>query len=311
MRYFLSHDPKIYQDGNSEHTTILESPEKRRERMKIQIILFVILSIVGFSFIIYGIYPMVNASSASDINNDFDESTQNFKNYNTGDKIIISGKITEKIEATKLTNGTLARFPGTECKIKYKLDDKLDFYANEDAGDVGDSIIVECEVKLDSIIESNHYLKATMFFNPLLLIIVGIALVVIGSIAIIVSYKKLKITSTEKSIKAYNVAKLYKSLASEDDEDMMYHTLRSKNMGNKNVGKISSDHENKKTKSLASSNQSDRAPKPSESDPKPPLAQVVIGLEQKKSLMAKPVNQESINTNKSEPFIDDDLRKDK
>jgi flagellar basal body-associated protein FliL len=306
LRHILRNNIRSEYDGEPEHPTILDSPEKRRKRIFIQMILFIVIFIIGISVLIYGIYPILNAKTASDINDDFDSSTQKFNKYKTGDRIIITGEITDKIEASKLSNGTLSRFPGTQCKIKYELDNKLEFYSNEDTGELGDSIIVECEVELETIFESYHFLKTTVFYNPILFIIVGIALMIFGITAVFLSYKKSRKITTNKAIEAYNVAKMYKSLASEDDEDMMYHTLRSKNVGNRNVGKISTNQNTKQPEEMVSNDQVVYTP--NQAHRKAPIALELSKA--KKPPMAKPVLQQPSATHKPGPLMDDGLSKD-
>lgn len=213
---------------DQEHPTILDSPKKRRSRIIIQIIICIVILIVGVGLIISGLIPILIAKNTKEIMDDYDSESNKFKSYTNGDKIVITGKITEKVEASKLNNVTATEYPGTGSRIRYELDDKLGFYSNEDFGEKGEIIYVECEVKTNSLASNRHYLKETYFYYPFIFILAGIIILIFGLIITYISYKKLKTTTSEKSHQAHHVATMYKSMESVDDEDMMYLTLREK-----------------------------------------------------------------------------------
>jgi uncharacterized protein YpmB len=216
-------------DDDLDLPTILETPEKRKKRFLSQITIGVIVLIIGSIVLVFGLYPMLNSQDAKTFNDDFDKISRRYKSYNTGDKIYISGKITEKQDATKTYENTYKNFPGTGSRYLYIIDEELKVYSNDNQGDVGDEVTIECEInELNLPYSQEHFLKGLGFHNLFIYLVIGIMIVVFGSAIISFSYRKLKRSLSEKAVSAHEVATKYKSLENIDDEDLMYQTLRSK-----------------------------------------------------------------------------------
>jgi hypothetical protein len=180
-----------------------------------------------------GIIPIVSAKKVKDINNDLDPTTNTFKSYDKGDKIVITGKIISIIEPKYLLsddletseNSLIEKFGG---KYIYILDDNLEVYSNNKIGKKGDEVIIECIVQeRNNNGREEEILQANPSFNPISFIIVGSALLIISSTIVFFIIRKrrsiLRAASTP-----HKVAKFYETKKSVDEETTMYQFLHSK-----------------------------------------------------------------------------------
>jgi len=146
------------------------------------LIVGVILLIVGILIAVVGLLPTLNAKSAEDLDEDYDTDEHGFKSYDEGDTVVISGKITNKSESAAMD------------AYVYEIDDKGGFLSSSDIGNEGDTVTVECEVKVMDLGAgaTQEYLEAKAVVNVMPLIIIGIILLIIGIILMMIGIKKKK-----------------------------------------------------------------------------------------------------------------------
>jgi uncharacterized membrane protein len=138
------------------------------------VIVGVVLLVIGLLLAMVGMLPSLSAVKAEDI--EYDD-VSGFTDYDDGDDVIITGEITEEEQE----GGNYI----------YALDDNVIVYAEEDIGDEGDTITVQCRVEEIIILEATtERMKAYRFYPAVnILMIIGIILVIIGIIVIILGIK--------------------------------------------------------------------------------------------------------------------------
>jgi len=149
----------------------------------------VLLQVVGLVVAVMGALPFMTAKKIGDLKGDYDSTSGKFRTHSVGEKIILTGKITEKND----TGGLLSM-----GKYAYMLDDAdYGFFSDEDLGKVGDTVTVEVEVKefkqsFMGISISVQYLGNGKPAMTLPLIIVGVVILVVGVAVMAIGMKKRK-----------------------------------------------------------------------------------------------------------------------
>jgi hypothetical protein len=188
---------------------------------------------------------MVTAEDTEEIINDYDSFTNKYRSYDTGDKIIITGKISEILDVNQIYGDLENEFQGQDIKYIYILDNSLEIYTSENVAQKGDTITVECEVyERDWGILTDQILIAKTFYNIRLILIVGAIVIALGIICLIAGWKMRIASKSKFSGTAGKISTLYSTLELKDDEAAMYRTLRSKPQltGKKPRAKAQSKH---------------------------------------------------------------------
>ncbi len=222
---------QVQKKGASSTNTLL--PEVKSKRIKIIRITVAIMLIIGVILVSLGVIPMLTAKNVEDVKNDQDISTNNFKSYDKGDRIIITGKILTIIKTKYLLvenknvpdEVLIEKFGG---KFIYILEKNLQVYANTELGKKGDKIIVVCEVdEIDNEGNVREILKANPYFNSILFICLGLGLLIVGIVTIVKVIRKKK-ESLKVASKPYQLAELYETIETDDEEAILYQFLQSK-----------------------------------------------------------------------------------
>ncbi len=189
--------------------------------------------IIGIIILSIGLIPIITAKNVKEIKNDLDVTTENYKSYDNGDKIVITGKIITVIETKylllenydKSDDNLEKEFGG---KYIYIFEKNLEVYSNKEIGKIGDNVFVECEIKnINNGGREEEILKADPSFNPLLIIVIGLGFLIIGTaLASFMIRKKRQILRTAS--KPYKLAKIYENIQEYDEESTMYQFLHSK-----------------------------------------------------------------------------------
>lgn len=140
------------------------------------VIVGVILLVIGILLALMGFLPSLTAKSAKDMADDFDETTGEFKSYDEGDEVIVTGEITAETSSLGV--------------YSYELDNEetVKIMVGEDIGDEGETVTLQCEVT-ELIGQERLEAKAKyQTFN--IITILGIILLIVGIIVMIVGAKK-------------------------------------------------------------------------------------------------------------------------
>ena len=203
-------------------------PYKRKQILAIFII-SIILIVIGAVVAAYAIYPMVTAKDSEEILNDYDPYSNKYRSYDTGDKIIITGKVSEILDVSQIYGGLENELKNQDVKYIYILDNSLEIYTGENVARKGDTITVECEVYDRGWgILIDQILIAKTFYNIQLILIIGAIIIAVGIFCLIAGWK-MKIASKSKFRgTAGKISTLYSTMETKDDEAAMYRTLRAK-----------------------------------------------------------------------------------
>ena len=220
-------NPQIKIEKESESST----PDIKNQILIIFLVGIIIL-IIGLSIIIIEVNPIYTSEKPNDLEKDWDEINKTFKSYNTGDKLIISGRINGVVKTEKLlevgenkTDEILnERFGG---KYIYELENDFEVHSNKNLGENGDTVILECKIKEleeDYMVEEIIYAESS--HNPYPFIIFGGFLILI-SIFILIKAIIMRRDSIKAASKPYQLAALYGSKESEDEEAVLIQFMHS------------------------------------------------------------------------------------
>jgi len=160
------------------------------------LVIGILLIGLGFTGIVGA--GMVEETNISDIEVEETEDSLEFKDYDEGDTVLVSGEIVDKEEDPDLDMLDL------EYEYAYEIEeegDTLEFFSDEDVGDVGDEITVTLEVDEEEVEVlgqelSFEYMRLYQEGEPFSLLgiplfaIVGIILAILGAIIALIGVTK-------------------------------------------------------------------------------------------------------------------------
>jgi uncharacterized membrane protein len=187
----------------------------------------IIVLIIGILIISVGIIPKVQTKTSQEIQEDYDILTDKFESYNTGDRIFISGTVTEIIDMKYSLASFDQESDNSEVRYIYIIDESLEIHVDEKIAQRNDRITVECEVQERNFGPvSEHFLKVKNVYNTELLIIFGFLVSTIGFLFFYSSMKIRKESKSEFSSTAAEIAQLYRANNTKDDESLLYQKIR-------------------------------------------------------------------------------------
>jgi len=203
-------------------------PYKRKQILAV-FTLSTILIVIGAVVAVYAIFPMVNAKDTKEILNDYDPYSNKYRSYDTGDKIIITGEVSEILDVSQIYGGLENEFQNQDVKYIYILDNSLEIYTGENVARKGDTITVECEVYDRGWgISTDQILIAKTFYNIQFILIIGAIIIALGIFCLIAGWKMRIASKSKFRGTAGKISTLYSTMETKDDEAAMYRTLRAK-----------------------------------------------------------------------------------
>jgi hypothetical protein len=159
-------------------------PKKRNWWLIIGIIIFII-GVILMIIALVGFIDDLSAIKVSELEDDYDSESNTFKSYDIGDEIKIKGEITYEEDVSAFGLGHAYFFDNVSIL----------FLSYDDIGDVGDEVVIRCEVKETTFGGKQEYLevKSSIQEGTGLVCVLGSAIIlIIGIVFLIIGFIKRK-----------------------------------------------------------------------------------------------------------------------
>lgn len=163
-----------------------QPPPKKGKWWIISGILILIIGIILSIISMAGYIDDSTAIEISELADDYDTATNSFSSYDVGDEIKVKGRITDKEE---IEDEILGEGLGYAYYLDY--DDTILILSEDDIGDYGDSVYINCEVRKLTRLDEREYLEVQSSLQEgtgLVCLIASVIVLIIGLVLLIIGY---------------------------------------------------------------------------------------------------------------------------